>query len=38
LFGNDFLDTCFDIAHGVPLRVVKKEDFTCPEGVPGIRP
>jgi len=24
LFGNDFFDTCFDIAHGFPLRVVNK--------------
>ncbi|MEY4491484.1 MAG: hypothetical protein RLY41_1290, partial [Pseudomonadota bacterium] len=24
LFSNDFFDTCFDIAHGFPLRVVNK--------------
>jgi hypothetical protein len=24
LFGNDFFDTCFDIAHGFPQRVVNK--------------
>ncbi|WP_221627891.1 hypothetical protein, partial [Proteus mirabilis] len=24
LFGNDFFDTCFDIAHGFPLGVVNE--------------